>query len=363
MRKKILTSVCLIAVAFFSNAQQATILKPQVTSASGGSGTAGNFYMSYTIGQPVSFKGQAQNTLLTQGFQQPLGCMPYQDEEICFVTVDTNSLKNQVLWRKTYNKGTDGYIIYKEVSANDYDSIGYVPFALPGVFTDINSNPEINSNRYKIVVKDTCDNKSELSPYHQTMLLQISQGGIPSTMVLYWTFYVDESGAYVPSKYYIYRGTSPSTMVLHDSISGSQNSYNDLNVFDVYYYRLAIHKNSGCDSISSQANSYSNIKDNLTVGISENSIGTITISPNPMTSTATLTIPNFGNQLSANSNQLTVTDITGKIVRSEPITIHGLSPDKPSPAQITIERGNLKPGIYFVEVNANRIYKGKLVVE
>ncbi len=357
MRYKILTSVCLTAVAFYSIAQQTTILTPQVTSASGGSGTTGNFYMSYTIGQPVSFKGQAQNTLLTQGFQQPLGCMPYQDDEICFVTIDTNSLKNQILWRKTYYKGTEGYIIYKEMSANVYDSIGYVPFIQPAVFTDINSNPEISSNRYKIMVMDTCGNKSQLSPYHQTMLLQISQGGISSTMVLYWTFYVDESGSYIPSKYYIYRGTSPSTMVLHDSISGSQNSYNDLNVFDVYYYYLAIHKNIGCDSLGNQTNSYSNIKDNLTVGIFENSVSTIKLFPNPMTNNTTLTIPNIDIQI---IESLQIMDITGKVVKI--INTSNVKFDN-NKTEIIIEKGDLKTGVYFVELKADRTYRGKLIIE
>jgi hypothetical protein len=73
------------------------------------------------------------------------------------------------------------------------------------------------------------------------------------------------------------------------------------------------------------------------------------------------------------NGQLQVMDLTGKVVRTIPIPPHGLSPDKPSPdkpspdkpshAQLTIERGNLKPGIYFVELKAYRIYRGKLVVE
>lgn len=92
--------------------------------------------------------------------------------------------------------------------------------------------------------------------------------------------------------------------------------------------------------------------------------GTILIAPNPMTNTATLTIPNLKSE-SSSDFEIQILDLTGKVVRNEPLIpfSHGLSPDKPSHAQITIERGNLKPGIYIVELKAGRTYRGKLIIE
>ncbi|PKP22994.1 MAG: hypothetical protein CVU05_01455 [Bacteroidetes bacterium HGW-Bacteroidetes-21] len=293
--------------------------------------------------------------------------LPFADEEICLVTVDTLSWKNKIMWEKTPAQGILGYNVYKEVATNVYSGIGYVSFTNPAEYTDANSQPESYANRYKISVIDTCGNESEKSYYHNTMNLTIAAFG--STMGLSWTSYSDESGNFVPSLYYIYRGTSPTNMTFLASIPGTQTSYNDNNVFSVYYYIVGVMKTGGCNTGKSDMISFSNKKDNTDfIGIEDNrfSAGTITISPNPMTTSATLEIPNWdianGQWLKANS-QLKIMDITGKVVRSEPLTSHlsGSSPDET--AQINILRGDLKPGIYFVELKADRIYRGKLIVE
>jgi len=90
----------------------------------------------------------------------------------------------------------------------------------------------------------------------------------------------------------------------------------------------------------------------------------IRIFPNPMTTSATLTIPNLANSqwLIANS-LLKITDLTGKIVSVENIIPSRHSGLDPESSQLTIERGDLKPGIYFIELNAGRTYRGKLVAE
>ena len=97
----------------------------------------------------------------------------------------------------------------------------------------------------------------------------------------------------------------------------------------------------------------------------------IIIFPNPFTTSATLKIPNLKSEArnpkhesQTNSNfVLRISDLTGKLVRTIPLTPtpHNLSPDKPSPTQITIELSDLKPGIYFVELNADKIYRGKII--
>jgi hypothetical protein len=293
--------------------------------------------------------------------------LPYSHEQICLVTVDTITWKNKIMWEKTAGVGTDSFIVYKEQGTNIYVQIGAVPFNSSSYFIDNSSVPESHGDKYKIAVIDTCGNESGRSPFHKTMNLTISSFG--STMGLNWDDYVDESGLYVPTWYYIYRGSQPDNMSILDSVSGSFNSYNDINVFNVYYYIIGVKKNPPCNSGS--AFSFSNKKDNSTlVNINSNFFqnGTILISPNPMSTSATLTIPSWhiaNSQHSTVNGKLLIMDIAGKVVRTIPIppVPHGLSPDKPSHAQLTIERGDLKPGIYFVELKADRIYRGKLVVE
>ncbi len=298
----------------------------------------------------------------------------YQNEKICLVTVDTITWKNKVMWEKTANVGAGYYLIHKENGLNNYNQIGYVLASQPGEYIDLFSVPESHGDKYKISLLDTCGNESAMSSYHKTMNLVISSFG--NTMGLMWDDYVDESGLYSPFRYYIYRGTSPSNMSLLDSVSGSFNSYNDVNVFNVYYYIIGVKKLGGCNTTKSNIVSYSNKKDNSTLlGINSATYSTITVSPNPFTESTTITIPN---SLITNY-ELKIIDITGKTVRTitnlnRHAELVSASPKSPqqiatnlsgsrNDLQIVIERGNLKPGVYFIELRGDRVYRGKLIVE
>jgi hypothetical protein len=278
---------------------------------------------------------------------------PFANEIICIVTVDTISWQNKIMWEKTDNVGTIGYNVFKEVATNIYSGIGYVPFDSASYYIDLGSNPVAHGDKYKISLMDTCANESEKSPYHKTMNLVISSFG--STMGLSWTAYEDESGLFIPAKYYIYRGSQPDNMQLLDSVTGSFTSYNDANVFDVYYYIVAVQKDPPCNVFGS-GKSFSNIKDNITlVGINAGAIyGTINVSPNPFSDRTTLTIGN--SNLRITNYELRITDVMGKVVRS-------YNSNALQNHQIVIERGDLKAGIYFVEMRGEKVYRGKLIVE
>ena len=274
----------------------------------------------------------------------------FQNEEICLVSVDTLVWKNKVMWEGTPDAGTAKYWIYREVVTNVYDWIGEVTYGSPTYFIDVASNPESHSDRYKIMVIDTCNNESDKSAYHNTMNLVISVFG--STMGLVWTEYETEDGSYIPDQYYIYKGTTPQTMTLLTTVTGSQNTYNDVNVFDLQYYMIGAHRNCNTDP------AYSNKRDNGLVGINETSlIGTILIAPNPMTNTTTLTIPNFNSKI---AEPLQIMDITGKVVKSISTSSDKFDNNK---TEIVIKKGELKPGVYFVELKADHTYRGKLIIE
>ncbi|PKP22997.1 MAG: hypothetical protein CVU05_01470 [Bacteroidetes bacterium HGW-Bacteroidetes-21] len=300
---------------------------------------------------------------------------PYQNQQLCLVTVDTLTGKNKVMWEKVLNVGIKKFKIFKESGTNNFVEIGEVDASLPGEFTDVNSVPEVHADRYKIMVVDTCDNLSALSPYHKTVNLVLSANA--STMGLNWTAYIDASGSFVPSSYFIYRGTSPANMSLLATVNGSTLSYNDINVFDSYYYMIGVKKADGCeingviDTVS-----FSNKKDNAAfVGMYSNLMlsGTIEIFPNPMSTSTTLSIPNLQSPIYNPQSAIRIFDVTGKLVRIEPLSSYfsGSSgilreasySERDEPAQIKLLRGDLKSGIYFVEINADRVYRGKLIVE
>ncbi len=210
----------------------------------------------------------------------------FQNEEICLVSVDTIAWKNKVMWEGTTDVGTEKHWIYKEVVTNIYNWIGEVTYGSPTFFIDNASNPESHSDRYKITVIDTCNGESARSAYHNTMNLVVSVFG--STMGLVWTEYETEDGSYTPDQYYIYKGPTPQDMTLLTTVTGSQNTYNDVNVFDLQYYMIGAQRD--CNVYPT----YSNKRDNGLVEVNATSLtGTILISPNPMTTSATLEIPNF----------------------------------------------------------------------
>ncbi|MFH2143206.1 MAG: immunoglobulin domain-containing protein [Bacteroidota bacterium] len=275
---------------------------------------------------------------------------PYEDQEICLVTVDTSLWKNKVVWEKVSGVGTSNIFIYKEVALNVYNWLGTVPYDSPGYFIDDSSVPESHGDKYKISVVDTCLAESAKSYYHMTMNLVISTFG--STMGLSWTPYVDESGNYTPANYYIYKGTQPNNMVLLDSISSSFTSYNDNNVFDIYYYMVGVKKDGGCSdgSKSTYQNSFSNKKQN-SLGINDfESDNSIRIFPNPFIDKTTLSLVNKN----IRNYNLTISDVTGKVVRKD-ININK--------SEFVIERGDFKAGVYFLELKSDKIFRGKLIVK
>ncbi|MEA3496301.1 MAG: T9SS type A sorting domain-containing protein, partial [Bacteroidota bacterium] len=144
--------------------------------------------------------------------------------EICIVTVDSATKKNVVAWERPSSNIIIGYNIYKETyQANIYQLIGYRPYDSLSVFVDTNSKPRQWSSRYKITLIDTCNTESPPSPHHKTIHL-LANSGTSGENNLIWSHYE----GFNFSSYKIYRGTSPSNMVLLDSIPSNLNSYSDL---------------------------------------------------------------------------------------------------------------------------------------
>ena len=155
---------------------------------------------------------------------------------ICMVTVDGSTGKNELVFEKPADQDwIDSFIVYKETTVtNQYAEIGRLSKSAMSTFTDNASDPEQQSNLYKIVVRDTTGHHSLMSPAHQTMHLSINKGTGNTTWNLIWNAYV---GINV-SSYNIYRGLSTSSMSQIATVSGNILSYTDAaapNVDDIYY--------------------------------------------------------------------------------------------------------------------------------
>ncbi len=218
---------------------------------------------------------------------------PYENEEICLVSVDPETEKNMVIWEKTEGVGTASYNVYRESAvAGVYDLVGNVPVENLSVFVDETSQPDVKSYKYKISVVDTCGNESGLSLYHKTMLLTSSLG--PTSINLAWDEYEIEGTGYGFVKYLIYRGNTPANMAIIDSMASDNFLYPDYNPpAGRNYYRVAGVMSGVCDPANllgkkagtgPYSHSMSNIEDNrLQVGINDlkDNLNSLKIYPNP----------------------------------------------------------------------------------
>ena len=141
---------------------------------------------------------------------------------ICLVSVDSTN-KNTIYWEKPVSVAIDSFFIYKETKVtNVYKRIGATGYDDNSFYIDAASSPLIQSNKYKISLKDSCDFESDKSPPHKTIHLTINQGQSDSWNLI-WEHY---EGFEVPT-YYIYRGTNSKNLQIIGSTSGSSSQYTD----------------------------------------------------------------------------------------------------------------------------------------
>jgi len=295
-----------------------------------------------------------ENTVYVTGIQGRIYRKQIK-QDICIVFVDTLTGKNKIVWEKIYNQATAKYIIYKLVGSN-YVFLAEQAFNDLTEYIDYSSDPMVVAARYKITIVDSLNNESAQSSYPQTINLFISQGVPASTAVLQWNQYEDESGEFVPNWYYIYKGTTPSNMALHDSVSAAFISYNDINNTELHYYTIQVRKDDACTSEGTSKTSggpYSHSLSNL----DDYGIGTfvdnkfesdnIKIYPNPAKNNLHITIDN----VKLNNTELVITDIAGKIVKQLRITNY----------ELQIDIADLEKGTYFITIKAGKVYRGKFV--
>ncbi|NVO03323.1 MAG: T9SS type A sorting domain-containing protein [Bacteroidetes bacterium] len=169
--------------------------------------------------------------------------VPFSNEIICEVNIDTATNHNFVVWEKTPNVGTAYFKIWKESTFGGiYTAIDSVAFDSMSIYTDMASNASVKSERYKISVVDTCGNESNQSPAHKTLHLTVNLG-MGNTINLIWENYE----GFVFGSYYIYRGLTPATIVPIDTIQNTITTYTDIAPLVGYnYYKIIIANPDSC---------------------------------------------------------------------------------------------------------------------
>jgi hypothetical protein len=284
--------------------------------------------------------------------------IPYPDEEICIVTVDLNSGQNLVVWERSMDMGILQYNIYREEEV-----IGTVDFEDLSIFEDTMANPEIRPFLYYLSVVDSCGQESDRSPYHKPLFLQYvsSEDGVN----LRWSNYVIEGEELTFDTYSIYRGTDSLGLApFAENVPTEVDVYTDLDpnaLVSQYYYRVAGILSTPCNpsgklkkGTGPYYHSLSNMDDNKIQatgfsGFPYDSDGLI-IYPNPFNRSTTIAFPNDAQH----PYIMVITDLSGKVCKMvEDITT----------SEYFLHKGNLKGGIYLIELRGPVYYRGILSIE
>jgi photosystem II stability/assembly factor-like uncharacterized protein len=270
--------------------------------------------------------------------------LPMPNPEICIVGVDSTN-KNMVIWNKPYSTAIDSFLIYRETNVTGiYTKIGSISYVSASIFIDNTSNPNIQSDKYKISLLDSCGIESERSIYHKTMHLAINQG-VGSTWNLIW----DPYEGFTVSTYKIYRGTVANNLQLVGSTSGGNTQYSDFSAPSGYiYYQVEVISPNICNNTKSINSTRSNIATNNPNSIQETSkkLFACKIYPNPA-----------HNELYIESdiNEKVYFEIFNSIGQ---IVFKGELIEK-----IVLQTSDFVSGIYLIKLNNGKTFQFKKIVK
>jgi len=293
-----------------------------------------------------TFNGcEATDTLL-------LTILPLETPEICIVGRDPAN-KNIVIWNKPASPSIDSFFIYKETFITDeFQKVGAVEYHALSIFVDSLSNPDVQSNRYKLSALDKCGVETELSPHHKTLHLAINQGQ-NDTWNLIWENYE----GFDATTYLIYRGTHKDSMEMIGASPASNTQFSDLNAPAgiTLYYQIEVFGPNTCNPEaipdSRKSGSYSSSRSNIIefelVSIDRASSVTdpFLIYPNPV------------------KNQIRISSTKSEAIGTVGIYSLGgqlLNEVRATGNEISINLEHLSSGIYFIRIrNNNETYTQK----
>jgi hypothetical protein len=285
---------------------------------------------------------------------------------ICMVTVDSLSFNNVIIWDKSaFAANGDSFLIYREISTNNYQPIGAVAYNSLSLFTDTvrtlyfpnTGNPNAGTYRYKITVKDTCAVESVFSPYHNTIFIINTNGNFS------WTQPYTIEGTSNPVNAYVLMrdNLSNGTWQAVNSVSGTQQ-----NVTDPAYsawqatasWRVQTLWNISCTpsiknpTTAAFASSYSNIQSTaVAVGVNEFTNTSFSVFPVPASGNLYLEFGSCG----FGTAEVSIYTVLGSSMIETRI---------PASGRQKLDVSGLSKGVYFVKLTTpSGTSTKKIVVE
>ena len=261
-------------------------------------------------------------------------------QNICISTIDTSNLNSVIIsWNKSIiNDQFDSVKIYRETTTSgNFIPIGSVHKDSLSEYRDTSISFNSYSQKYKLIILDTCGNLNDFSDYHATVFLQYNGNGI-----LHWEAYDIENTINEITEFRIYR----------DDI-GNQNfnlinilpvdSLDYIDVDHIFYpnggYLVSAVLSQNCSSSkTTYTESFSNYRNINGLSIEENERNLLKIYPNPA-------YKNIQIEVSKNTT-VELLNLQSEIISSYQLTT-GIN---------HINMDYIRAGIYFLKSN-NSIYK------
>ena len=303
--------------------------------------SAGNISYTVTVTTPSGCTASDNVAIVTTSLNKPV---------INYVGINEKN-KNILAWTKPIVGKVNLFNVYRETNmSNTYNKIGSVPFDSASVFVDANSNPDVQSNKYKISVVDACGSETALSDYHKTMHLSINKG-INTIWNLIWEAYE----GYPVLTYNIYRGTTPGNIQIIGSLSGSNTQFSDYTAPAGYvFYQIEAVSSTAASvkqyrsdiksAVETSYSSRSNIATNKSgtdgwFDVTDGSNG-LSVYPNPAKNSVRVTFADAG-QL--DNLQLAIYNSMGQSVK----TITDFSTTQ------AVDVSKLSEGLYFIVIQSD----------
>jgi hypothetical protein len=265
----------------------------------------------------------------------PFPLEPFDQSQICMVTLDEENEKNIVVYEPDLGVGIDSVLIYRlNNTSSEYEWIGSNSLNEPGIYIDQEANPVQQSYQYKISIKDTCEKISELSPKHQTILLQANVG-INNETNLFWNPYV---GFDYPN-FGIYRSIGNQEYFLIANVPNNIYSFTDTNPpYSGKKYQIRVEKSEPCNPEKSYSYVSSNPVILETVGVSNKDNDSFKVYPNPFDDIITIKRTKANEEVNIEMINTYGTVLNSYLIHS------GIE-------SITISTRHLNSGIYFLRIN------------
>lgn len=291
----------------------------------------------------------------------PSPCSSLYPPSICYVTTDTSSTFNTVVWQKTGmdTLAIDSVIIYRQNVLNVFVPIGEVSVHAFSTYRDYGAHPLVEPSFYTLGIHDTCGSDTSMSNFNETVFLQSVASG-PNKVNLSWNFYQGNPVIY----YRILRDDSGiGNWQAIDSVQGTINAYTDLNApvnpglrylisvdWNVVCTPSIIHPRHGSRYAFASNGEYSNVTKVFPTGIvnlADN--GSIKVYPNPVNDVISISFNNVF------EGMVKITDVLGQDVYTS-----NLSVDNGSVKKLNVNM--LSNGVYFIILEGKgESYRTKII--